>query len=83
MGNDSRTEPNLRTAGLNTWDIGLSRTQVIRERWHAQFRAEFFNAFNHPNFAAPQSSTTATNFGQVTSTINGGRNIQLGMRLSF
>ena len=83
MGNDSRTEPNLRTAGLNTWDIGLSRTQVIRERWHVQFRAEFFNAFNHPNFAAPQSTTTATNFGQVTSTLNGGRNIQLGMRLSF
>jgi hypothetical protein len=35
------------------------------------------------NFAAPQSCTTATNFGQVTSTTNGGRNIQLGLRLSF
>ena len=83
MGNDSRTEPNLRTAGLNTWDIGLSRTQVIRERLRIQFRSEFFNAFNTANFAAPQSSTTATNFGQVTSTTNGGRNIQLGLRLSF
>ncbi len=83
MGNDSRTEPNLRTAGLNTWDIGLSRTQVIKERMRLQFRAEFFNAYNTPNFAAPQSTTTATNFGQVTSTVNGGRNIQFGLRLSF
>jgi hypothetical protein len=83
MGNDSRTEPNLRTAGLNTWDIGLARVQVIGERWRIQLRAEFFNAFNTPNFAAPQSTTTATNFGQVTSTMNGGRNIQLALRLSF
>ena len=83
MGNDSRTEPNLRTAGLNTWDIGLSRTQVVRERLRIQFRSEFLNAFNTPNFAAPQSSTTAASFGQVTSTTNGGRNIKLGLRLSF
>jgi hypothetical protein len=83
MGNDSRTEPNLRTAGLNTWDLGLDRTQIIRERMRLQFRAEFFTAFNTPNFAAPQSTTTAINFGQVTSAGNGGRNIQLGLRLSF
>ena len=60
MGNDSRTEPNLRIPGLNTWDMGVDRTQVIKERLRIQFRAEFFNTWNHPNFAAPSSTTTAT-----------------------
>jgi hypothetical protein len=83
MGNDSRTEPNLRTAGLNTWNLSIDHTQEIKERVRLQFRAEFYNAFNTPNFAAPDSGTADTNFGHVTSTTNGGRSIQLALRLSF
>jgi hypothetical protein len=83
LGNDSRTEPHLYSAGLNSWNIALDRTQVIKERYNVQFRAEFFNAFNTPNFAAPVTSISAPNFGQVTSTENGPRVIQLGLRLSF
>lgn len=83
LGNDSRTEPHLYSAGLNSWNIAIDRTQVIKERLSLQFRAEFFNAFNTPNFAAPVTSVSATNFGQVTGTSNGPRVIQLGLRFSF
>ena len=82
IGNGSRTEPNLRNPGAKAFDISLSRSQKIRERINAQFRAEFFNAFNTPQFGAPATGITATNFGQITS---GGdpRRIQLGLRVSF
>lgn len=83
MGNGSRTEPTLRTPGMNTWDIGLARTQVIKERYRLQFRAEFFNSFNHPNFSSPNTNVNSKIFGEITSASNGGRNIQLALRLSF
>lgn len=80
--NGSRTEPNIRTPGMKTFDIGLSRIQKIGERVRVQFRAEFFNAFNTPQFGAPQGSVTSTDFGRITSA-SGERNIQLGIRLSY
>ncbi len=82
LGNDSRTQPNLRGPGIDNLDFSLSRTQVIRERVRLQFRAEFFNAFNTPQFNDPNGSVTSTNFGQITSA-GSGRVIQLGMRLSY
>ncbi|MBI3681268.1 MAG: hypothetical protein HY235_12845, partial [Acidobacteria bacterium] len=82
IGNDSRTQPVLRIPGLKTFDLNISRSQPIKERVNLQFRAEFFNAFNTPQFGAPNGSVTATNFGQITSA-GGTRTIQLGLRLSF
>ena len=82
LGNDSRTQPNLRTPGVKTFDLSLSRIQRMGERIRLQFRAEFFNAFNTPQFDAPNGSVTATNFGQITSA-GAGRVIQLAIRLSY
>ena len=82
MGNDSRTQPRLRIPGLKTFDLNISRSQPIGERMNIQFRAELFNAFNTPQFGAPQGSVTATNFGAITGASNS-RVIQLGLRLSF
>jgi len=80
--NGSRTEPNVRNPGIKTFDMGLSRSQRIRERVNIQFRAEFFGAFNTPQFDAPNGSLTSVNFGKITSA-GGARNIQLGLRMSF
>ncbi len=82
MGNDSRTQPNLRTPGLKTFDLALSRNQPIRERLNLQFRAEFFNAFNTPQFGAPVNSVTSRDFGRILSA-GSGRIIQFGLRLSY
>lgn len=82
IGNDSRTQPQLRIPGLKTFDINMSRTQVIRERVTIQFRAEWFNAFNTPQFGAPNGNVTALNFGQITGAGNS-RVVQLGLRLAF
>ena len=38
---------------------------------------------NHPVFAAPNTTATASTFGQITATANRFRTIQLGARLVF
>jgi hypothetical protein len=53
--------------GSFTWDMGIFKNFPIRERYRLQFRAEFFNAFNHANFANPSSSVNAGAFGSITS----------------
>ncbi|MFN9459009.1 MAG: carboxypeptidase regulatory-like domain-containing protein [Acidobacteriota bacterium] len=82
MGNDSRTQPRLRGPGISTFDLSLSRSQIVRERVSIQFRAELYGAFNHPQFNEPVTSVTATNFGQITGA-GGNRQVQLGLRVSF
>jgi Carboxypeptidase regulatory-like domain/TonB dependent receptor len=82
LGRDSRTQPNLRGPGIKTFDLMLSRTQRIKERMNVQFRAEFFNAFNTPQFGNPVGGVTDRNFGRIVDG-GGGRSIQLGLRISF
>jgi len=40
-------------SGFRNLDFSLAKNWHLGERVHAQFRAEFFNIFNHPNFANP------------------------------
>ncbi len=47
------------------------------------FRAEFFNLFNHPQFGAPIADINAPGFGSVNSTVNNPRLVQLALKLSF
>jgi hypothetical protein len=47
------------------------------------FRAEFFNLFNHPQFGAPISDINQPGFGAVTSTVNNPRLVQLALKLTF
>jgi hypothetical protein len=42
-----------RDAGFRNWDLSVTKTQKIKERLSAQFRAEFFNVLNHPIFSNP------------------------------
>jgi Carboxypeptidase regulatory-like domain/TonB-dependent Receptor Plug Domain len=63
----------LRGPTLTNLDIALAKTTSITERFKLEFRAEFFNALNHPEFAQPTLIDNATNilgptFGQVTTT---------------
>jgi hypothetical protein len=43
----------FRDSGLRDWDMSVTKDFKFRERLTAQFRAEFFNFLNHPNFANP------------------------------
>jgi hypothetical protein len=63
----------LRGPTLTNLDIALAKTTAITERYKLEFRAEFFNALNHPEFAQPTLADNAANiyaptFGQITTT---------------
>ena len=69
--------------GLNNWDMGIHKTFPIHEAMRFVVRGEFFNAWNHAQFANPNSGVVAANFGQVSSTQHAPRQIQIGGTLSF
>jgi hypothetical protein len=43
----------FRDSGFRNWDLSVTKKWTLRDRLTAQFRAEFFNVLNHPNFANP------------------------------
>ena len=47
------------------------------------FRAEFFNLFNHPEYGSPIADINAPGFGSVNSTVNNPRLVQFALKLSF
>ncbi len=78
----------LREPDQTDIDISLSKnTQVHwpKDGASVQFRADFFNAINHPNFAGPDNAytTTPSAFGTITSMSTNPRVIQFALRFSF
>jgi hypothetical protein len=73
--------------GLTTVDFSAFKNFRFREQRKLQFRAEFFNLLNHPNFAAPNflndsnNSIGTVNAGVIGSTSTSSRQIQLGLKL--
>ena len=74
---------NVRGDGVNNWDLSVLKNMRVREKVNLQFRGEFLNAFNHVNFAPPNTSPTSTAFGQVTSQSGYPRRIQLMLKVLF
>jgi hypothetical protein len=64
--------------GFPVWqvDLALRRQFNLTERANLQFKAEFFNLFNHPNFADPIGDLTSPLFGQSSSML--GRSLGSG-----
>jgi Carboxypeptidase regulatory-like domain len=70
--------------GQINFDIGTEKNFNLSERFHLQFRGEFFNAFNHPNLQAPSGNyfyNTAS--GSAITRAASNRDIQLALRLTF
>jgi Carboxypeptidase regulatory-like domain/TonB dependent receptor-like, beta-barrel len=57
--------------GFGAWqaDVGLQRRFRVSQNVGLAFRAEFFNVFNHPNFASPINLVTSPLFGRSTQTL--------------
>jgi Carboxypeptidase regulatory-like domain len=72
-------------------DLSLIKHFPIRERMMLDFRAEFFNLLNHPQFYLQGSSsvsgmqdiTAGNTFGIVNGTVNNPRVIQFALKLNF
>ncbi len=79
----------LRAPGQTNVDFSLVKVTRFRERFEHQFKFEFFNAFNHPQFAAPANGSGNTignaSAGVISSLLFGAtaRQIQVAMKFSF
>ena len=80
--------------GFHNFDFSVLKNTRVGERINVQFRAEFFNITNHPNFALPANILAAPNFGTLFQTPDAAQNnvglgsggprlIQFGLKLSF
>jgi len=78
--------------GQFNWDISLLKNTKVREGVNLQFRTDFYNAFNHPQFADPGGASFGTvgyeNVASpstilITHTNVNPRLIQFGLRLMF
>ena len=72
--------------GQANLDLAFSRTMALNwlvEKSTLQFRVEFYNALNHPQFASPDSDFTSPTFGVISSTAVSPRVGQLALRFDF
>jgi hypothetical protein len=82
FGNSGRSI--LRGPGFFNTDMGILKSTKITERVNVQFRAEFFNVFNHANFRLPTSNISSAQRGRITAVIDENQRIvQLGLKLRF
>jgi hypothetical protein len=84
------------TLGRNTyrgprqqnWDFSLLKNMRLTERQNLRFAADFFNIWNHANFANPSQASlnvqsSPTSFAVINQTVGTPRLIQLSLRYSF
>lgn len=83
----------VRGPAQNNFDIAVLKSTRLTERFGLDFRAEFFNAFNKPQFANPSNLNAGVafsgafipdpTFGQILSTSVNPRLIQFALKLNF
>jgi hypothetical protein len=76
--------------GYKNFDMVIAKNTKISERVRLEFRSEFYNVFNHPNFQQPDNFISdGAAFGQSTAEVGrndgttGARQLQFGMKLHF
>jgi hypothetical protein len=69
--------------GLISLDFSTTKQFRITEGRNLEFRCEFFNLPNHPNWGIPNATITSSSFGKVTTTSTDMRELQFALKLNF
>jgi hypothetical protein len=72
--------------GQANLNLSFLKTMVLNwpvEKCSLQFRVEFYNALNHPQFANPDTNFTSPTFGVISSTAVNARVGQLALKFAF
>jgi hypothetical protein len=86
LGTAPRTLSSVRVPGVNSSNLSLFKyfeLEKLRPGARVEFRSEFFNAFNHPQFCGPVSTVNNAMFGQVTSTCTAPREVQMALKFQW
>jgi hypothetical protein len=73
---------NVQAPGLQTYNLSVSKTFQLAERFRLRYQADFFNAFNVTNFTGLNVNLASSAFGTLP-TAYPPRNIQMQLKLSF
>ncbi len=74
---------NLRGPDFVNFDFVLQKHFAITEGYQFEFRSEFFNLFNHPNFGLPGTLVDVPGGASITNTASNNRQVELALKLSF
>jgi hypothetical protein len=74
---------NLRGPDLFNMDLVLQKSFKIHESQQLEFRAEFFNMLNRPNFGLPTSTVDEAGGASITSTATDNRQIEFALKFTF
>ena len=76
--------------GTVNFDAGLGKNIPLKEEAHLEFRGDFFNLFNRPNYADPatgvlnaNNNSLITTAGQITRTVTSSRQLQFSLKVVF
>jgi hypothetical protein len=81
FGNERRND--LTGPTFKNVDFNASKSFPLFESMNLQFRAEFFNLFNHTNYSTPDNGVQDAQFGQILSAAGPGREVQFALKLVF
>jgi hypothetical protein len=81
--NGDASKGSLRGPALYVFNLSLSKEFLIVEGKTIEFRWENFNAFNHVNLGLPANTVDVGGAGQITSTANSMRQMQLALHFRF
>ena len=73
----------VRGPGITSIDFSLHKDFPISETKRFEFRAEFFNLPNHPNFKNPDNAVDGGRFGTIFATRTDPRDIQFALKFVF
>jgi hypothetical protein len=73
----------VRGPGIHNWDFSVAKNTKLGERSALRIEAGFFNLFNNPHFANPNTTQGNSSFGTISSDRLPPRLIQLGAKFSF
>jgi hypothetical protein len=89
FGNESRVDSSLRGDNTENWDMNLAKTFDLTKRFKLQFKAEYFNVFNRPQFGLDTNTSTgnisvgSSTFGVISEQTNSPRIGQFSLRLNY
>ncbi len=83
LGNYPRVNGDVRMKPYYNEDFSIIRNFRVREGVAVQLKGELLNAFNRHIFSRPDTGPNSPNFGLVTGTIDGPRNVQFTLRVNF
>jgi hypothetical protein len=82
FGNAPRLDGAARSFRTFRTNMSVAKSFTIREKTHADFRADIFDLFNQKTWSNPTTDLSSNQFGIITNA-SGNRTMQLGLKLVF